>query len=241
MKNNWYIFIFLCVIHSFGAWGWPHVIHGQMDSTDASSSWSDEQWREVSQSLDWGEKEEEEEEKDQEKQSKKSETEEKRPPSLSFFSGDIGKILAYCCLGLLVLAVVWIIYKGRRGIKDAAVEVSLDEIQKDEEHIEITETDLDKLLRLAIADANFRLAIRIYFLDALKTLNHQKYIQWERSKTNGAYQRELIEQKFSPQFQSILLIYEIVWYGERGLNESEFNQLSPLFVSFKKIIIESAT
>jgi hypothetical protein len=37
------------------------------------------------------------------------------------------------------------------------------------------------------------------------------------------------------------LIYEIVWYGERALNESEFNQLSPLFVSFKKVIIESAT
>jgi hypothetical protein len=239
MKNNWYIFLFLGVIHVFGAVLWPNMICGQVDSTEASNSWSDEHWREVSQSLDWGEKEEEEEEK--EKQSKKAELEEKKPPSLSLFSGEVGKIISYCCLGLLVLAVFWIIYKGRRGLKDAAVEVSLDEIQKDEEHIEITETDLDKLLRLAIADANFRLAIRIYFLDALKTLNHQKYIQWERSKTNGTYQRELIEQKFSPQFQSILLIYEIVWYGERGLNETEFNQLSPLFVSFKKEIIESAT
>ena len=53
----------------------------------------------------------------------------------------------------------------------------------------------------ALAAGNFSLAVRLYYLQVIKTLSEQNAIAWSREKTNRDYLHETREHRIGEQFQ----------------------------------------
>lgn len=142
--------------------------------------------------------------------------------------GDMG-FLQYVLFGLLAVLLAFLIYqlfmktsfddKGAKVV-DRFVELAPTQIPKSE---------LELLLEKALANNDFRGAIRLYFIFIIKDLSEKEWIRWEKKKTNFSY---LIEMRSRPQyelFNEAVSIYELVWYGNYNVEKEDFNSLEPQF------------
>lgn len=84
-----------------------------------------------------------------------------------------------------------------------------------ETHAEnIHELNFNALLDEAVRQQDYRRAIRLYYLRALKQLSDKALIDWQPGKTNHRYIRELQAQALRLDFEKITALFEYVWYGE---------------------------
>ena len=90
----------------------------------------------------------------------------------------------------------------------------------DEEHIE--NINLDTFIGDAIAQKNYRLAIRYMYLKALKDLSFNNSITWHFEKTNSDYHNEIKDPLLKDDFKKVSYLYDYVWYGEFDLDEIGF-------------------
>ena len=136
----------------------------------------------------------------------------------------IGYILARA-LGLKIAP-----QKERRRKRPRAVGGQQVDLAYIEENLQ--ESDLDRAVRLAIEDQNHALAIRLYYLMAIKELSRLHLIKWKRDKTNRAYLRELQGHELRSPFRQLTQAFEWAWYGQRGVTQVEYQELKPLFTEF---------
>ena len=101
---------------------------------------------------------------------------------------------------------------------------------------EETTSDPDTLLRNAIKNRNYRLAVRYLYLQVLGKLAERKLIEINSNKTNYEYVNEVRKHKFANEFASLTLKYEYVWYGEYPVDEKLFEQIQGSFHQFNKNI-----
>lgn len=97
---------------------------------------------------------------------------------------------------------------------------------------DISEVDLQKILRDALAASDYRLAFRVRFLMILQDMQNNGMIRWNKYKTNRHYVAEL-PSDLKPNFRRMAMIFDRVWYGEHELDEATYQQLSVHFDSFK--------
>ncbi len=110
----------------------------------------------------------------------------------------------------------------KRRIADPSVQIDLEHI---EENLETAE--LDPLIHKAIADKNYSLAIRLYYLAILKELHLKGDIAWKKDKTNRMYVREMSQHRFFEPFRRTTTIFERVWYGSQMIDENRFILIQP--------------
>lgn len=107
-------------------------------------------------------------------------------------------------------------------------------LQFEEEHIE--NLDLEKEIKNALEQKNYRLAIRFMYLKSLKTLSLQNLIEWNFEKTNSDYYREIENPGIKENFQKISYWYDHIWYGEFTLDEKDFQNAQKDFDQLNKTI-----
>ncbi|MEO6037810.1 MAG: DUF4129 domain-containing protein [Saprospiraceae bacterium] len=117
-----------------------------------------------------------------------------------------------------------------RVIARDGVEITVDNIDQ-----YIHETDLERFLREALAQGNYSLAIRLYYLQVIKDLSFKNAIHWSREKTNRDYQREMRQHRLAEAFRLVTLRFEEVWYGNQSLNAAAYNLLEP---EFKRLLAD---
>lgn len=142
------------------------------------------------------------------------------------------KVLAALML-VVILALLLRHYLGapkNRVVKKAIIEnLSIEEI---EENLE--ETELYPYINKAIGQNDYALAVRLYYLEVLKQLSTQRAITWRKNKTNRQYLQEMLSSKHYGEFRALTLIFERVRYGGQQLNQVQFEQIEPGFLSFLK-------
>lgn len=82
--------------------------------------------------------------------------------------------------------------------------------------------DITLLIKKALSDQNYRLAVRYYYLYSLKLLSDKGLIAWEPEKTNADYVKELTLTHQKQDFMKITRIYDFVWYGNFDIGEEQF-------------------
>ncbi len=139
--------------------------------------------------------------------------------------------LQYVLFGLLIMLLGFLIYqlfvKTSFDDKGAKVVVDFEELAP----TQIPKSELELLLEKALANDDFRGAIRLYFIFIIKGLSEKEWIRWEKKKTNFSY---LIEMRGKPQYDSFndaVSIYELVWYGNYRVKKEDFSSLEPKFKS----------
>lgn len=109
-----------------------------------------------------------------------------------------------------------------RQIARDGVEITLDNLDE-----YLHETDLERFLREALAQGNYTLAVRLYYLQIIKNLSEKNALRWSREKTNRDYLRELCGHRMADTFREVTRVYERVWYGNQTIGAEEYAALEP--------------
>lgn len=105
----------------------------------------------------------------------------------------------------------------------------------DEEHI-IKNEDIEELIKRALVDKNFRLAIRYYYLFILQLMSEKEIIHWETQKTNHDYLSELEKPDLKRPFSKITRLYDYIWYGDFPIDEQKYQRAVVAFTTFQKMV-----
>lgn len=136
-------------------------------------------------------------------------------------------------LGLLLyFALKWYIHY--RKIPNDVIEKLNISIEEAEVNLPISE--LESLIKNAIDQNQFNLAIRLYFLKVIQILNNNNYIVWQRYKTNKAYLSECQKTDFHYNFKTLIDKYEKYWFGDKPLDKTTFEALQLDFLTFYKTL-----
>lgn len=98
----------------------------------------------------------------------------------------------------------------------------------------IAQINFEQLIGQALAQKDYRLAIRWYYLQILQELSHRSYIDWQPNKTNEDYQHELKKSPYYQDFQRLRWLFDYVWYGEFPIDTERFNEIEQQFRQLKK-------
>ncbi|MBK6952415.1 MAG: hypothetical protein IPH24_10330 [Crocinitomicaceae bacterium] len=145
------------------------------------------------------------------------------------FSG-LGPI-GYILLGIFILLIAFLIYYlFVNRVKDGKTvsAINLEETAP----TEIPLTELQRMLQEALARADYRGAVRIYFIFIVRDLSQKNWINWEKEKTNFHYLREMSSRSEYNDFNKSVSYFEIIWYGKREIDKSTFDQIKPDFTNF---------
>ena len=144
--------------------------------------------------------------------------------SASGFLWFVFRVLPYILLGVLVFLLIrfFLRVNSNRLITKAKEQGSV--AITEEEQI-IKNEDIPALIREAINQKNYGLAIRYYYLLSLKYLSDNETIAWQPQKTNEDYINELKSSGLKDSFRNITRIYDYVWYGEFGVDALKFETL----------------
>ncbi|WP_160114617.1 DUF4129 domain-containing protein [Aquimarina sp. AU474] len=96
-----------------------------------------------------------------------------------------------------------------------------------EEHIE--KINLDELIKNALKENNYRLAIRYMYLKTLQDLSIKKVIDYHFEKTNTDYYREIADVTLKQNFSRVSYLYDYIWYGKFELDESGYQSAKKSF------------
>ena len=152
--------------------------------------------------------------------------------------GELGTAILF---GVVIIGLAYLLVflvnraqgSGRSRIKDGDGEraYSFEEL---EEHIH--ETELEGYLRMALQESNFKAAVRVYYLMAIKALSENQWITWKRDKTNFDYVREMRKRPEHGDFRKLTYLFEVIWYGDTEIDQQVYRRISPSFDHFLKQI-----
>ncbi|UMB61578.1 DUF4129 domain-containing protein [Lutibacter sp. A80] len=149
--------------------------------------------------------------------------------------GTILKVIPYILVGILLFLLIKFFLKvNTSSIVSSASNKAIVSITSDEELIK--NKDLPKLIKQAIELKNYRLAVRYYYLNSIKQLEHNKLISWEQQKTNEDYIQEISRETIKSAFTNLTRLYDFVWYGNFEINENEFEKIAANFEAINNLI-----
>lgn len=144
----------------------------------------------------------------------------------------IGSTLAY------ILGVVLLIYLTMSLLRVNAFRLlfSPGDVKEDNYnvlHENIHEMDFEKMINEAVKGNDFRLATRLIFLNALKTLADKHLLDWDPGKTNRDYLAEIKRSDLKEGFTHLSLYFDYAWYGNFEVSPQIFQRLLSTFHNWK--------
>ncbi|QCR22687.1 DUF4129 domain-containing protein [Pontibacter sp. SGAir0037] len=149
--------------------------------------------------------------------------------------GPYWKYLGYAfALGITVFVVLKLLkvdFTGLFGKSGNPMQVPYEAYQEN-----IHEMDFEGMLAEAIQQQDYRRAIRLYYLQSLKTLTDSTFIHWTPGKTNRSYLAEIENRQVQKEFGKVTNLFEYVWYGGSAITNQHFEHSRQTFADFHHLI-----
>lgn len=238
MKKNIYLF-WLFLFSIFSVWGNAQVEEieeGRYQQERISERpFNEKKWEELTKDLDYSETVQKKKKKETVRTQDGTEGSDVEPNRRDPFSVEQGSGIMKFLIILLAVVVVVLLLRGLLGsdlrVKNKKIkkdsQIDIEQIEED-----IENADLPDFIRRALNNGEYTLAVRLYYLAALKELSTRKDIRWQKDKTNLDYLREMRSSEHFEAFKALTSIFERVWYGERLLDREGFLQIEPGFKQF---------
>lgn len=102
----------------------------------------------------------------------------------------------------------------------------------------IHELNFSEEIELAVGQEDYRKAVRLVYLYALKLLSNHEVIEWRPYKTNHDYQYEIQNKLFQQKFATLSVYFEYIWYGEFKADLQQFKDMKSAFNVLKSNLLE---
>ena len=109
-------------------------------------------------------------------------------------------------------------------------------VASNEEEVEDTDIfsiDFQKEIETAINSADYRLAVRLLFLQLLRNLSDRNIIEYKPDSTNMDYLRQLRSTNLYEGFAWLARNYEYSWYGHFDIGKEKFDLVKKEFEKFE--------
>jgi hypothetical protein len=163
-----------------------------------------------------------------------------KPTAKSNFDWSSFEFLKYVVLVSIAGVLIYFLYRlyGQSMFEFTASRnnkklLNLSEEELDERFLEL---DLEKMLKAALKQGNWKMVVRLRFLQVLKNLVDLEMVNWHSDYTNHqiAYQLPLGDLRVG--FKKIVTIYEMAWYSNAEVNEQFYNSVKSQFDSYQNKI-----
>lgn len=148
---------------------------------------------------------------------------------------NVGKVILYIAVALFIVILIWYLIENDLLLfrkKTVANAKGFNE-ETDEDLFSI---NFPQAIREAVQNGNYRLAIRLHYLQLLKTLSGKGIINYLPDKTNFEY---LLQTKATPHYSDFFSVtrnYEYSWYGLFPIDEAQYKLIENSFANFNKKI-----
>ena len=140
----------------------------------------------------------------------------------------------YLLLAGIAALVIWLLYKAEvlsNLFPGRAKNQGLD-YETLEENIHVI--NFSDRIGEAVENQNYRLAVRLLYLQTLKSLTDGGLINWQPDKTNRQYAYELTGNAKRLDFERLTTQFEYVWYGDFPVDEARFGAIRHQFNEFNE-------
>jgi len=147
-----------------------------------------------------------------------------------------GTVIEYTLLGGGIIFIIYVVFKSL-GIDPIQVLTGGSrkiDIPYTEAIEDINAINFDEEIERAIAQKDYRIAVRLLYLRSLKQLSDMQLIHWQIDKTNSTYVNELTDPSQKQTFGLITRQFEYVWYGNFMIDKQAFINIAHLFQDFKQ-------
>jgi hypothetical protein len=103
-------------------------------------------------------------------------------------------------------------------------------------HENIHEMDFDALIKEAVANRDYRNAVRLVFLQSLKLLSDKQHINWQAGKTNHDYVDEVQTPDVKKGLGQLSYYFDYAWYGGFTISEVQFSRVKTIFDAWRGTI-----
>lgn len=101
---------------------------------------------------------------------------------------------------------------------------------------DINKINFERALRTALAAGDFRLAVRLHYLQVLKLLADRNLIAYAPDKTNSQYLFQLMDAPFYKAFFGVTRSFDYIWYGKFGIGQEQYRAVEQQFADLKTAI-----
>lgn len=151
-----------------------------------------------------------------------------KPLKLNLNEG-IVKTIAISIILLVILFVVYQLFKNARANKKVNSSLRAQTNLLDDAAENLDKVDLEQLLADALERKDYKAALRIYYLKILKTMWDKNILRWKKEKTNGDYLSEVFGGEWYEQLKTSTYLFEKCWYGNAVVDAELFETASNHF------------
>lgn len=102
---------------------------------------------------------------------------------------------------------------------------------------DIFSIDYNKEISAATASGNFRLAVRLWYLQTLKIVAEKELIDYRDGRTNQDYVLQLRSHAAYGDFFRLTRHFEYTWYGQFPLSAEGYEKMMGDFINFQKGLV----
>jgi hypothetical protein len=141
------------------------------------------------------------------------------------------RTITYIILGVILVLIIYRIIVVNNLYMTGASRRRKEEVIEGEVS-EIEDSNLDQKIQAAVQAKQFRPAVRLMYLKALRSLNDKGWIRYHAQSTNYEYMNQVQPYGIGSEFRFMTHVYEYVWYGEFPLTEDQFGKVYQNFQQF---------
>jgi hypothetical protein len=144
--------------------------------------------------------------------------------------GPVLKVVFYAVLALVVGYTAYVLVQLRSEAR-APGRTAPETVARPRTPEEMRAVDYEARLEAAVAEEDYRRAVRLLYQQTLQRLDRAGALAWRPTKTNRAYVHEL-DAAHRSAFATLTRLFERVWYGGAAVDEERFAQIRSRFASF---------
>ena len=135
------------------------------------------------------------------------------------------QVLPYVILLSMLILLMWLFRRMNPG-GILLQSSSQEHVWLDEEEEIVQQRDINHMIEKALADKDYKSAIRYQYLLVLQTLNKHQVINYQSAKTNEEYAREINSEALREAFRQLSRVYDYTWYGSFKADKETFNKMN---------------
>ncbi|GAB3424862.1 hypothetical protein GCM10027516_26120 [Niabella aquatica] len=150
-------------------------------------------------------------------------------------SFDMNKVWLYIAIAVFVIILAWYVIENDLFLfrKKAASGATAIVADREEDPLSVP---FPEAIKEAAQSKNYRLAVRLHYLQLLKTLSEKGIISYQPDKTNFDYLLQVRSTAHYHDFFSATRNYEYSWYGLFPIDEARYREIEGAFSHFHQKI-----